>query len=60
MDNQTLEHLGLSHNDITHYGMNFLQEALQSPQSSLLSLDISQNPIGNTGLNTISSLFENH
>ena len=28
LENQTLEHLSLSHNDISEYGMNFLKEAL--------------------------------
>ena len=38
--------------------MNFLKEALMQDSSTLTSLDVSQNPIGNTGLDTISSLFE--
>jgi hypothetical protein len=54
--NGTLRRLTLQGNHITSEGVEFLREGLRK-SSSITDLDISLNPIGDNGLNTLISAF---
>lgn len=57
--NCKLVQLNLSNNEITPFGMEFLQEALceKASMNSLEVLDLSQNPLGNMGVTSFSKFL---